>query len=118
MISCNAGETTPRAGGKIADSKSHAAQSGTDAQSHFRVPLDRLTTRISESELGFTTTRELPPPEGTIGQDRALRALESDLSIQAPGYSVFVTGMPGTGRNTTLASYLNHVAAAMPVPDD
>ena len=89
-----------------------------DAETRLRVPFDRLTTRIDPSTLGFATTEELPPLEDTIGQDRALRSLEFGLRVQTPGYNVFVTGMPGSGRNTTLASYLERVAAAMPVPDD
>ena len=66
-----------RAGRKATAPKSRAARSDNDAQSRLRVPLDRLTTRIRESALGFTTTRELPPLEGTIGQDRAMRARSS-----------------------------------------
>ena len=37
------------------------------------VPLERLTQRCDASELGFDTTDEIDPLEGTIGQDRAIR---------------------------------------------
>ena len=95
-----------------------AGAAASDAATRLRVPLERLTTRVDSKELGFATTEELPPLEGTIGQDRAIRALEFGLRVQTPGYNVFVTGMPGTGRNTTLASYLEQVAGTMPAPND
>ena len=48
-------------------------------RARLRVPLERLTTRVDERTLGFTSTREVASLEGTIGQDRALRALEFGL---------------------------------------
>ena len=84
----------------------------------LRVPASELTVRIDEQSLGFASTSELSPLEGTIGQDRALRALEFGLRVKARGFNAFVTGVPGSGRNTTLASYLSRVAEERPVPGD
>ena len=82
------------------------------------VPVERLTTHIDEHALGFTSTAEVAPLEGTIGQERALRALQFGLEVEANGFNVFVSGAPGTGRNTTLASYVSQLAATRPVPND
>lgn len=84
----------------------------------LRVPIDRLTTHVDESTLGFASTQEVAPLEGTIGQERALRALDFGLGIDAPGFNVFVAGAPGSGRNTTLATVLQKAAANRPVPND
>ena len=89
-----------------------------EGQAALRVPFERLTTRVDPKGLGFDSTQEVPALEGTVGQDRALRALEFGLHIQTPGYNVFVTGMSGTGRNTTLSSYLEQVATTRPTPSD
>ncbi len=41
-----------------------------------------------------------------IGQDRALRALSLGTEIRAKGYNIFVTGLPGTGKRTTVMQVL------------
>ncbi|MEE8519348.1 MAG: Lon-like protease helical domain-containing protein, partial [Dehalococcoidia bacterium] len=92
--------------------------SPTGIRARLRVPVDKLTTHIDERELGFTTTQEVSPLEGTIGQDRALRALEFGLGVDAPGFNIYLAGIPGSGRNTTLESYLREVASSRPVPND
>ena len=56
--------------------------------------------------LGFETTEEVSPLEATVGQDRAVEALEFGLSIDAPEYNIYVAGYPGTGRTTTLNTFL------------
>ena len=90
----------------------------SDIKSRLRTPIEKLTVRLSESELGFDTTREVPPLEGTIGQDRALRALEFGLGVEQRGFNIFVSGAPGTGRATTLRALLRQTAARRPVPND
>ncbi|MDA1035465.1 MAG: ATP-binding protein [Chloroflexi bacterium] len=87
-------------------------------QAQLRVPIERLTTYIDEATLGFTSTQEVSPLEGTIGQDRALRALDFGLDVDAPGFNIFVAGNPGSGRNTTLSNVLRKLAASQPVPND
>ena len=64
-----------------------------------RVPFEMLARRCDPDELGFETTDELPPLEGTIGQERALSALELAVDIDADGYNLIVSGNPGSGRN-------------------
>jgi predicted ATP-dependent protease len=96
----------------------HDSQPAGDVWERLRVPVEHLTTKVDPQKLGFSSTQELPSLEGTIGQDRALRALEFGLNVGTPGYNVFVSGVPGTGRNTTLAVYLQQAAVSRPVPDD
>ena len=47
---------------------------------------------------------ELPD---VIGQPRALRALKMGTEIRGRGYNIFVTGQPGTGRNTAIKKVLD-----------
>ncbi len=84
----------------------------------LKVPPENLTIYCDPESLGFETTEEIALLEGTVGQDRAVSALEFGLSIDAAGYNIYMVGFPGTGRTTTLGNFLKQVAAKRPVPDD
>lgn len=43
---------------------------------------------------------------GTVGQDRAIHALQMGTSIAGPGFNVFVCGPPGTGRTSAVKAVL------------
>ena len=88
-----------------------------DIQS-LKVTVDQLTSNCDPESLGFETTKEIEPLEGTVGQNRAVSALEFGLGIDAPGFNMFVVGFPGTGRTTTLTNFLRRAAKDRPVPDD
>ena len=85
---------------------------------HLRVPPEQLTKVCDPDDLGFETTDEIAPLEGTIGQERAISALEMALDIEQPGFNLFISGPPGTGRNTALRSYVDRIAANKPRPAD
>ena len=84
----------------------------------LKVPPEQLTASCDPDALGFETTDEVGPLEKTVGQDRAVGALEFGLNIDAPGYNIYVAGHPGTGRTTTLTNFLNSVARNRPAPSD
>lgn len=84
----------------------------------FEVPLDSLTQVCNPDDLGFDSTDEIDPLSDTIGQERAVSAMELALDLDAPGYNLFVAGLPGTGRNTALKSYLDRVSVQKEVPPD
>ncbi len=44
----------------------------------------------------------IPVEPGIIGQPRALRALSMGMSIDRDGYNIFVSGDPGTGRQSAV----------------
>jgi lon-related putative ATP-dependent protease len=66
----------------------------------------------------FKTTGELPKEVAIIGQDRAVESIGFGVDIAGIGFNIFALGYPGTGRSTTIHTYLNRVAAQEPVPDD
>ncbi len=84
----------------------------------LRIPVEALSPPWKIEDLAFETTEDIPPLEGTIGQERAVTALEFGLNIHTPGYNVYVAGQPGTGRNTTLANYLEQTSHTLPPPPD
>ena len=85
---------------------------------HLKAPPERLTCRCDPDSLGFETTADVEPLDSAIGQERAISALEMGLDIDAGGFNVFVSGVPGTGRNTTLRAHLERTAATKPNPPD
>src|SRR5262245_18661769 len=78
----------------------------------------QVRRRLDPATLPFETTAEVAPLHGTIGQDRALDAIDFGLEVATPGYNLFVAGAAGSGRESTILDYLERVAAKRPAPDD
>jgi len=55
---------------------------------------------------------------GIIGQDRAIRAMKMGIELYSPGYNVFVCGITGTGRTTTVKKILDNIKSSCPLPRD
>lgn len=90
----------------------------TEPDADRRVAPEDLYRSCDAEELGFEATSDLPPLDGTVGQDRALNSLHFGLEIEADGYNLFVAGPAGTGRNSTLRAIVQDVAGRRPVPPD
>ncbi|KIH77079.1 lon-related putative ATP-dependent protease [Geoalkalibacter ferrihydriticus] len=88
------------------------------ALDHLRLETDSLTWRCDPNQFEFETTRDLPPLEGTIGQERAMTAIDFGLGIKDSGFNVFILGEPGTGRSSTIKKILNARAKEREIPDD
>ncbi|MEW6243174.1 MAG: ATP-binding protein [Bacillota bacterium] len=71
-----------------------------------------------EDVFQFETTAEVPRIEGLIGQERAVKALRFGLSVKGPGYNIFVSGPPGTGRTTYTVSMVKQTAENERTPSD
>ncbi|HZR93194.1 MAG TPA: ATP-binding protein [Gaiellaceae bacterium] len=77
-----------------------------------------LRRRADLRALPFETTEEVEPLVGTIGQPRALDAIEFGLEVETFGYNLFVSGQPGSGRESTVRDYLTRFSAGRPRADD
>jgi lon-related putative ATP-dependent protease len=84
----------------------------------LEVPISELRHATDPAEFHFQTTSELKPAEEVIGQVRAVKSIEFGISIKNHGYNIFVSGIPGTGRNTIVKSIVRRIASERPVPDD
>lgn len=86
----------------------------------YSVSLDKLSKVCRyEEELDFCSTSEdVSPLEGIVGQERAVKAMEFGLFMEAEGYNIFVVGPPGTGKSSYSKEVVTQMAAKMPVPDD
>ncbi len=82
------------------------------------LPASELRHVAELHDLTFASTAELTQLQGIIGQERATRAVQFGLGIQAPGYNIFALGPAGAGRTTTIRRYLTQMASTRPVPND
>jgi ATP-dependent Lon protease len=66
----------------------------------------------------FKEMEEVPTTEEVVGQERAMEALDLGLKLKHPGYNVYVAGMAGTGRLSTIKRALRQMEGEhKPAPD-
>jgi len=70
------------------------------------------------SSLPFRLVSELGPSNEVIGQEQALKALKFGLTMNRPGYNIFVEGQSGTGRKSQALKAAGDYAATRPDPYD
>ncbi|MBI4466588.1 MAG: AAA family ATPase [Acidobacteria bacterium] len=79
---------------------------------------EQLRWRCEPSQFEFETTADLKPLEGIIGQERALKSLKIGVELYGPGFNIFVCGLSGTGRATTIKQLLERIRPQCePAPD-
>jgi predicted ATP-dependent protease len=88
------------------------------ARSALALPAETLRWTCDPAGLGFATTADLPAEAHATGQARAMRALTFGLSVEQPGYNIFVSGYPGTGRSSYARTEVEDAARERPVPPD
>ena len=93
-------------------------RTGRSGLGEFEVAPGRLRWRCDPASLNFECTDELGPPTGFIGQDRAVAAVEFGFGVDLPGYNVFVTGLTGTGRASTVRALLERVVEERAATDE
>jgi len=69
-----------------------------------------LKLNCEPDELNFTDTRTVKPVDGIIGQERALKAIKLGVEIKSRGYNIFVAGLSGTGKATTVKKVLETIS--------
>ena len=79
---------------------------------------EQLFKRCDPTELGFDCTDKVKPVPGTIGQERAMSAIEFGLSLDSKGFNIYILGESGTGKMTSIMQQVKDLAKDRPVPDD
>jgi lon-related putative ATP-dependent protease len=82
------------------------------------LPPAKLRWRCPPERIPFETTEECSPCEEIIGQDRAIRAIQTGLEVKSVGYNIFITGMVGTGRTTAIKQLLEKLEKEKTIPAD
>nr|WP_024307201.1 ATP-binding protein [Pseudomonas sp. P818] len=84
----------------------------------LRLAPESLTRPFAPEQFNFSSTDDLEPFRGVLGQARAVEALQFGVAMPRPGYNVFVMGEPGTGRFSFVQRYLKAEAKRMETPAD
>ncbi|RKX81740.1 MAG: ATP-dependent protease [Spirochaetes bacterium] len=87
-------------------------------KTYAEVPFEKLRWRFDPASLSFKTTDELEPLKEIIGQNRGVEAFRFGIGMEKQGYNVFVTGMAGTGRMSTVKKLLREMAKKDQTPED
>ncbi len=64
------------------------------------------------------TSNDIKACSGIIGQVKAIEAIKLGLSVKSAGYNIFVTGLSGTGRSTTIKLLLEQLDQETPQLND
>ncbi|MFC1822566.1 Lon protease family protein [Thermodesulfobacteriota bacterium] len=80
-------------------------------KSDKEVPVEKLRWKLDPSTLPLETTDDLKPLKEIIGQKRGVEAFRFGMGMTKPGYNVFVTGIAGTGRLSTVRKLLEELSS-------
>jgi len=86
--------------------------------SDFKVSLEKLRWVCDPTQFSFKSTEEFTNLEGSIGQERALAAIDFGLGMTNNGFNLYLAGEPGTGRSSTICSILRRRAKEGSPPSD
>ncbi len=84
------------------------------APRHQALKPEELKWQCNPKSFEFHSTSELNSIEGIIGQERAMKALKLGVDLRSPGYNIFITGLSGTGKLTTIKKMLEEISPDCP----
>jgi lon-related putative ATP-dependent protease len=84
----------------------------------FKVPATMLSPTVAADRLGFADTNQVAPLDETIGQERAVEALEFGLRMESAGFNIYVSGPVGTGKGSLVRQMVKRQALSAPTPPD
>ena len=83
-------------------------------KSSLELKPEDLRWRCNPELFEFDSTEDLKPIEGILGQERALKALKLGVDLRKPGYNVYIAGLSGTGKATTVKKILETISSECP----
>ncbi len=78
----------------------------------------QLSWKLDPADIPYESSDDCRPCTGIIGQENALKAVQTGLAIKSLGYNIFITGVVGTGRTTTIKQLLDKLEKDKKTPDD
>lgn len=79
---------------------------------------EELYRHCDHACMDFESTADVESVQGTIGQGRAMAAMDFGLSLESKGFNIFILGESGTGKYTSIREKLQSLAKDKPVPGD
>jgi lon-related putative ATP-dependent protease len=84
----------------------------------LKLTASQLRNTCDPSVFEFETTEDVKPLEGSVGQNRAVDAVEFGVDIDTGGFNIFASGPAGTGKNSLVKAHIAQAAENKPVPSD
>ncbi len=84
----------------------------------YEIPPEKLRWSCPTEKLNFKTTDQIEPLTHIVGQPRAIEAIRLGAGLMSKGYNIFVSGLSGTGRLTTVKAILEEVTTVCPLTYD
>lgn len=84
------------------------------APAHRELKPEELRWKYNPEIFEFESTEDLEPIEGILGQERALKAIRLGVDLRSPGYNIYIAGLSGTGKVTTVKKMLEKITAKCP----
>ena len=82
-----------------------------------KLAVSELKYSCSEGKLP-KMTKKIAPLADSIGQERAIKAVQFGLGMKSNGYNVFISGVVGTGKITYAKKAVAKIAAGKPIATD
>ena len=76
------------------------------APKHSKLTHEQLKLSCNPDDFKFDSTTSLTPIDGIVGQEHAVKALKVGVDIKGPGYNIFITGLSGTGKLSSVKKIL------------
>ena len=82
------------------------------------LPVEQLYRHADVTALHFTTTADIEPVDGLVGQRRALNAVHFGAQIDRSGFNLFVIGSPAAGMRRAVEAVLKDTRKERRPPSD
>ncbi|WP_413479578.1 Lon protease family protein [Vibrio hibernica] len=88
---------------------SHSTDLNSTSPASFFNTLDasKLYNPADLEQFPCKSTKDIPPIDEIVGQERAQKAVEFAMSIKDKGYNIYASGQNGLGKRTMILRYLN-----------
>jgi ATP-dependent Lon protease len=77
----------------------------------YELKPEELRWECNPNIFEFDSTESLKPIEGILGQERALKAIRLGVDLRSPGYNIYIAGLSGTGKMTTVKQMLESISS-------
>src|SRR3990172_3909887 len=81
---------------------------------HKELKPEELRWKCDHDILKFTSTSDIEPMEDILGQERALKALKLGVELRSPGYNIYIAGLSGSGKATSVKQILETISSTCP----
>lgn len=87
-------------------------------RNRWKITSDEARWTCAPTQFKFQSTEEVEPLDGMVGQERAVRSFDFGFKIATKGFNVYAAGPPGTGKHSSVTSFVKDQAQTEAIPPD